>query len=113
MRQKLPKINFMRELPFHVLRIGLGATFLWIGIMIFRHPEAWGGYMQPWAFRLLPVPLAQAMLGTAFLDMALGILLLLNLFVWFAALAGAMHLIIVLVISGVTDITVRDIGLLA
>lgn len=103
----------MDKLSLHVLRIGLGITFLLIGLMIFRQPEAWGGYMQPWAMKLLPVPIAQAMLGTAFLDMALGILLLLNVFVWFVALIGAFHLVIVLAVSGITDITVRDIGLLA
>lgn len=103
----------MRKTSFHVLRVGLAITFLWIGVLIFKQPEAWGGYLQPWAAGLLPVPIAQAMIGTAFLDIAIGVLLLFDSFVWLAALVGAVHIIIVLIVSGITDITVRDIGILA
>ena len=53
------------------------------------------------------------MVATAILDIGIGVLLLVNRLVWMAALAGAIHLIIVLATSGVTDITVRDVGLLA
>ncbi|MFA4818395.1 MAG: DoxX family membrane protein [Patescibacteria group bacterium] len=97
---------------FHFLRVGLAVTFLWIGILIFKNPEAWGGYLQPWAAGLLPIPLAQAMIGTAILDIIIGIFLLINFLPWLAALLGAVHLIVVLTVSGITDITVRDIGLL-
>lgn len=98
---------------FHILRVGLAITFFWIGILIFKQPEAWGGYLQPWAAGLLPIPIAQAMIGTAFLDIVIGALLLVDSFVWLAVLVGAIHLIIVLTVSGITDITVRDIGILA
>lgn len=103
----------MRKTSFHILRVGLAITFLWIGILIFKNPEAWGGYLQPWAAGLLPIPLAQAMIGTAILDVAIGALLLIDSFVWLAALVGAVHLIIVLTVSGITEITVRDIAILA
>ena len=96
-----------------ILRVGLAITFLWIGVLIIKQPEAWEYYLQPWAARLLPVPIEQAMMGTAFLDIAIGALLLFDLFVWLAALAAAVHLVIVLTVSGITDITVRDIGVLA
>ena len=103
----------MKKTSFHILRVGLAVTFLWIGVLILRQPEAWGGYLQPWAARLLPVPIPQALMGTAILDLAVGALLLLDALVWIAALVGALHLLIVLITSGITDITVRDIGLLA
>lgn len=103
----------MNKASFHILRVGLAITFLWIGILIFKQPEAWGGYLMPWAAGLLPVPIEQAMIGTAVLDIAIGVLLLFDYFVWFAALVGTIHLIIVLAVSGITDITVRDIGILA
>lgn len=103
----------MKKISFHILRIGLAITFLWIGILIFKNPEAWGGYLQPWAAGLLPIPIAQAMIGTAILDMAIGTFLLFNFLPWLAALVGAIHIIIVLTVSGITDITARDIGLLA
>lgn len=103
----------MNKASFHILRVGLAVTFLWIGVLIFKQPEAWGGYLMPWAAGLLPIPIEQAMMGTAFLDTVIGILLLFDYFVWLAALVGTIHLIIVLTVSGITDITVRDIGILA
>ena len=103
----------MKKSSFHILRVGLAITFLWIGILIFKNPEAWGGYLEPWSVGLLPVPLNEAMIGTAILDIAIGALLLADIFTWLAAFVGAIHLGIVLTVSGITDITVRDIGLLA
>ncbi len=102
----------MKRISYHISRIGLGITFLWIGVLIFRDPIAWGSYLQPWAANLLPIPIAQAMMGTAVLDIAVGVLLLLDIFVWFVAFVGALHILSVLVVSGVTDITVRDIAIL-
>lgn len=103
----------MSQTSFNILRVGLAVTFLWVGILIFKQPEAWGGYLEPWATRLLPIPIAQAMIGTAILDVAIGFFLLIDSLVWLAATIGAIHLILVLTVSGITDITVRDIGLLA
>lgn len=103
----------MKKAPYHILRVGLAITFLWIGILIFKEPEAWGGYLQPWAADLLPVPIKEAMIGTAVLDITVGFLLLIDYFVWLAAALGSLHLIIVLTVAGINAITVRDIGLLA
>ena len=35
----------MNRTSFHILRVGLAVTFLWIGILILKNPEAWGGYL--------------------------------------------------------------------
>ncbi len=102
----------MKKSSFHFLRVGLAITFLWIGVLIFQNPAAWGGYLQPWAMGLLPIPLAQAMVGTAILDIVIGALLLVDILTWLAALVGTIHLAIVLVVSGITEVTVRDVGLL-
>src|SRR3990167_6259306 len=102
----------MNKTSFHILRVGLAITFMWIGVLIFKNPEAWGGYLQPWAAGLLPIPIAQAMTGTAILDITIGAFLLFDFLPWLAAFVGAIHIIIVLTTSGITDITVRDIGLL-
>ena len=103
----------MKRASFHILRVGLAITYLWIGVLIIRNTEAWSGYLQPWAAGLLPVPLAQAMIVTAVLDIAIGIFLLINFLPWLVALIGAVHLVIILIVSGITDITARDIGILA
>ena len=103
----------MSKTSFHILRVGLAITFLWIGILIFKQPEAWAGYVAPWAVNLLPISVEQVMVGTAILDIGIGVLFLFDYFVWLAALVGVIHLIIILIVSGITDITVRDIGILA
>lgn len=59
------------------------------------------------------MPIEKAMLGTAVLDILVGFFLLVDYFTWVAAFLGAAHLVIILTVSGITDITVRDIGLLA
>jgi len=103
----------MKKVSFHILRVGLAITFLWIGILIFRDPEGWGGYLQPWAVGLLPFPLKQAMIGTAILDIVIGAFLLIDFLTLPISLIASLHLIIVLSFSGITNITVRNIGLLA
>ena len=103
----------MNKISFHILRVGLAITFLWIGILILKQPEAWGGYLQPWVINLLPIPIGEIMIGTAILDILIGVFLLFDFFVWIAALVGLIHLVIVLLVSGINDITIRDIGILA
>lgn len=101
----------MKRPSYHITRVGLSITFMWIGVLILRSPEAWGSFLQPWALKLLPVPLVQAMIATAILDILVGVSLLFDLFVWVVALLGALHIFIVLVTTGISDITIRDIGL--
>src|SRR3989344_3172222 len=103
----------MSKIAFNILRIGLAITFIWIGILILKNPEAWGGYLLPWAANLLPIPIKGAMIGTGIFDIIIGILLLTNSFVWIVAIAGAIHLVIVLITSGINEGTVRDIAILA
>ncbi len=102
----------MKKSSYHFLRVGLAITFIWIGVLIFRDPIAWGSYIEPWAVDLLPVSLAQVMVGTAVLDVLVGLGFLFNFYVWVAALLGSVHLLVVMTVSGVTDITIRDAGLL-
>lgn len=103
----------MKNSTYHITRVGLGITFLWIGILIFRDPIAWGGFLKPWAADLLPMPLEQAMISTAVLDFLIGFFLIVDYFTWIAAFLGAVHLTMVLAVAGIDDVTVRDIGLLA
>jgi uncharacterized membrane protein YphA (DoxX/SURF4 family) len=103
----------MKPISFHILRVGLAITFLWIGILILQSPEGWGSYIQPWVEKFLPFSIKETMISTAIFDLLVGFLLLIDSYVWIAALLGAVHLIIVLVVSGITEVTVRDIAILA
>ena len=101
----------MSKLAHHILRIGLGIMFLWIGILIYRAPDAWANFIQPWAVNLLPESPHNIMVQTAFLDMAIGFFLLIGVYTWLIALVATFHLITILIASGIDDVTVRDIGL--
>lgn len=101
----------MNTPSFHILRVAIAITFLWIGILILQNPEGWGGMVFPWVANLLPSVKA-AMVGTAILDLAVGALLLVDVATWFAALLGSLHLLVVLAVTGINPITIRDIGLL-
>jgi len=103
----------MKTSSFNILRVGLGITFLWIGILIFQNPEAWGGYLQPWAVKLLAVDIKTAMVATAVFDIIIGFSFLVNYLTFWASLLASFHLIIVMTVSGINPITVRDLGLLA
>ncbi|OGI91234.1 hypothetical protein A3A09_00285 [Candidatus Nomurabacteria bacterium RIFCSPLOWO2_01_FULL_42_20] len=103
----------MKKTSFHILRVGLAITFLWIAVLIFKEPEAWGAMLQPWAAGLLPIPIETAMIGTAVLDLLIGFLLLLDVWVLLAAILGSIHLLIIIITVGINPITVRDVGLLA
>lgn len=69
--------------------------------------------MQEWATRLLPFGVESVMLTTGVLDIVIGTLLALGIVIPLAALIGALHIAVVLVTTGITDITVRDIAILA
>lgn len=103
----------MKTSGYHILRVGIGITFFWIGIFILKNPENWGNMITPWFQGLLPVSLKTVMIPTAILDILIGFFLLVDVFTWFFALLGALHLVVVLVTTGITFITVRDLGLLA
>lgn len=103
----------MNKSAFTVLRVGLAITFLLIGVLILKSPEGWGSLLLPWAEKLVPLSLKQAMMATAFLDIIIGFMLLIGTWVWIFSCIGAIHLVVILVTAGINDITVRDIGLLA
>ena len=103
----------MKTSALNILRVGTAVTFLWIGVLIIKDPTAWTGLVQSWVEKLLPFSLDQALIDTAILDLLIGFFLLIDRFVLTAALLGFLHLSIVLVVVGITSITVRDIGLIA
>lgn len=99
--------------PIHIIRVGIAITFLWIGVLIFKSPELWGNLLQPWAAGLLLVPLKQAMIMTAIFDIAVGFFLLVDKYVLPFSLLGLLHLLMVILVVGITAGTARDIGLAA
>lgn len=103
----------MNKVSYTILRVGLGITFLWVGVLIFQSPEAWSNFISPWAAELIPFSLKNTMICVGIFDVLIGALLVYDFAVWIGALFAAIHMIDVLVVSGITSITVRNIAILA
>lgn len=103
----------MKHASYHILRIGLGITFLWIGILIIQNPSAWFNYLLPWSKSLLDGWATHIMYVIAGLDLLIGLLLLVDTMIWLVALIGILHLFMALLATGITALTVHDIALIA
>jgi uncharacterized membrane protein YphA (DoxX/SURF4 family) len=95
---------------YFFLRVGLGLVFLWIGLDILRHPEAWIGYIPV----QLPFGLTRdtALRLNGILDVALGLFFLTDKLPKIAAALATFHLLGILVTQGVNAVLIRDVGLL-
>lgn len=102
----------MKTPGYHFLRVFMGIMFLWIGIAIFKNPIAWGGLMAGWAVDLMPFSIEHLMISTAVLDMAIGVLMLVDFKMRWVSLLATLHLLGIIITAGINDIIIRDIGLL-
>jgi len=93
-----------------VLRIGMAAVFLYFGITQLMRPEAFVGWLPPEA-NLIPLPATTLVALNGGFETLFGTLLLLGLFRRISALLLGMHLMMITITIGLTDIGVRDFGL--
>lgn len=100
-----------KDTGYHILRVGMGITFLWIGVLILSDPISWLGFLPPWMIEMIPVDLTLFMQAVGILDLVLGFLMLTDKWMWQVNLVASLHLLGILV-AGIDAITVRDIGLL-
>lgn len=103
----------MKRASYHVLRVGMAVTFLWIGLLILKDPVGWSGYISAWVLDYLPVSPEQMMVGTGVFDLVIGGWLLIDYKIWMPSGLAFFHLVLVLIVSGIDAITVRDLGLIA
>lgn len=101
------------RLGFHILRLGLATIFLWFGFSQLVDGLSWVGFVPSWAVALFSLPPAMLVLINGALEVILGSLLALGLFVRPAALILGFHLFIITIEIGATAIGVRDFGLTA
>jgi hypothetical protein len=80
--------------------------------VILKYPEVWGEYLKPWAIDLPPASVEATMRATDIADIVIGFLFLVPSIAWVAGILGVLHMLLVLVTSGITDMTVSNIGLL-
>lgn len=94
---------------YFVLRIGLGLTFLLIGVDMFRHPDLWIGYLPA----SIPFGISRdmALWGAGAFDIVIGLLFITRMFPKITALLAAAHLVGIFLTNRVDAVIVRDIGL--
>jgi len=95
-----------------ILRLGLAAVFLWFGFSQLLDGLNWVGWVPEWAVNLLHIPPAMIVLLNGAFEVTAGGLLALNILTRWAALALALHLVVLVFDIGLTPIGVRDFGLM-
>jgi hypothetical protein len=106
--------------PEHMLRLGLGATYVYSGIDLMRHPSGW-----VWALAALPETIRKVIDAVGvenYLRLQGGVELVLAacFLLWFvprwmvktAALLAAVELAAILAFVGVSLVTFRDFGII-
>ena len=93
------------------LRLGLASVFLWFGFSQLLDGLAWVGWVPLWAVALLHLPPAMIVLGNGLIEVVLGTLLAMGLWVYPIASLLALHMAIITFDIGLTAIGVRDFGL--
>lgn len=94
-----------------LLRLGLSAVFLWFGFNQLLNPDAWIRIVPDYATNLLHVSAATIVLINAIIEIVLGSLLAMGLWVRIVAFVLALHLIPITIEMGFSPTGTRDFGL--
>jgi len=95
-----------------VLRLGLATVFLWFGFSQLLDGVNWVSWVPVWAVNFLHIPPAMIVLLNGAFEVIAGGLLAFNILTRWAALALALHLAVITFEIGLTQIGVRDFGLM-
>lgn len=96
-----------------ILRLGLAAMFLWFGFSQLLDGINWVSWVPEWAVNTLHLPPAMIVLANGAFEVIAGALIACNILTRWVALALAVHLAVITVEIGMTQIGVRDFGLTA
>lgn len=92
------------------MRIGLGLTFIYIGVDILRHPNLWIGYIpQETVFNLDRVTMLRL---AGLFDITIGAMLGAKIWPRLAGSLAVLHLIGIFTLNGMDSVVARNIGLL-
>lgn len=91
-----------------LLRLGLGIEFVLFGYGKLTDLTSWIGYIPPWMSPLIPMPVTTFLQVVGVVELVLGLLLIVGLWVRVVAILSALHLAGVLVALGYNDLAIRD-----
>ncbi len=100
------------DLGLLLLRLGAGIVFIVFGIDKFLDPIGWASWAPPWFWSLMPLAETPLMYIVGVTETLLGALMLIGLWTRLAAALTAAHLASIIILIGMNEIAVRDIGLL-
>lgn len=99
-----------------ILRLSLAAVFLWFGIDKFFHPGHWiSSWIPQYVINVvgfLHISANAFVYSMGVVELLIGISLAANMFIDFFALVAAIMLVIVSLTHGLSDVLIRDIGLI-
>lgn len=94
-----------------ILRLGLAAMFLWFGFSQLLDGINWVSWVPEWAVNTLHLPPAMIVLANGAFEVVAGALIAFNVLTRWVALALALHLAVITLEIGLSQIGVRDFGL--
>lgn len=101
------------EWGIFVLRIGLAILFLWFGFSQFFDQAAWTSWVPQWAMSLTGLEAEMIVLLNGGLEIALGVLLALGLYIRPAAVLLGLHLAVITFEIGLNSVGMRDFAIMA
>ncbi|MFB6181615.1 MAG: hypothetical protein ABEJ24_01835 [Candidatus Magasanikbacteria bacterium] len=100
----------LERVALTILKITVGITFIWIGVMITIEPGVWKGFFPEF---LLQLEYSQELMFVfGVFDFLLGLFLVIDRFTPVVSLLASLHLLGILIFYGIDSITIRDVGLL-
>jgi len=107
-------INIIEKVnSFLILRLGLGFVFFWFGLDKLLNVDNWLGYITPSLDKLIFIDINTFMFILGGVEIILGVLLIIGLFLRIVSVVIAIHLFFIIISIGFNDISVRNFGLLA
>ena len=100
-------MTYSTKYSYLVLRLGLAAVFFWFGIDKFFHPSYWINAWTPAWFDSV-----QLMYLLGIFEVLIGLSLLTKVFSKAFSLLGILFLLSIFAVIGITEVTIRDIGLM-
>ena len=101
------------EWGIFILRIGLAVLFLWFGFSQFLDQAAWTSWVPEWAMNLSGLEAEMIVLLNGGLEIALGVLLALGLYIRPAAVLLGLHLALITFEIGLNSVGMRDFAIMA
>ena len=106
---------FSTKYSYLVLRFGLAIVFFWFGVDKFLHPDYWlQAWVPDWVLTMiqsLGVTGTQFIIINGIFEVLIGLSLVTGVFMRLFSAVGILFLIGITLFLGVTEITVRDIGI--